>query len=292
VWGGNLLFLFDKSLNPKVHILIDLLAGDLFEGDNWREIMKIPERYRKRLMGLIPVDRIVTWQIPRPPKALLQELLSYDGLTPTLSDILDSMGIAGAIPGSVLKPVLSGKKIAGPAVTLKYVPEPLTPAKSFQEKAKAKLAERDAYALTEPGDVVVIDGGGRGDISAMGGLSTLMATKYGLAGNIVDCGVRDVGEMRNLEYPVWSRGVTPITGKFRFEALEVNGPVVCAGVSVHPGDLVVADDTGVVMIPQKVISEVIRRAVEASKSEAILIGAIEEGSSMAEIKKILAPEKW
>ena len=89
--------------------------------------MKIPERYRKRLMGLIPVDRIVTWQIPRPPKALLQELLSYDGLTPTLSDILDSMGIAGAIPGSVLKPVLSGKKIAGPAVTLKYVPEPLDP---------------------------------------------------------------------------------------------------------------------------------------------------------------------
>ena len=77
-------------------------------------------------------------------------------------------------------------------VTLKYVPERLTPAQSFQEKAKAKLADRDAYALTEPGDVVVIDGGGRADISAMGGLSTLMATKYGLAGNIVDGGVRDV----------------------------------------------------------------------------------------------------
>jgi len=243
-------------------------------------------------MGLIPVERIVTWQIPRPPKSLLQELLAYDGLTPTISDILDSVGLAGAIPGSVLRPVIPGKKIVGPAVTLKYVPERLTPARSFQEKAKAKLADRDAYALTEPGDVVVIDGGGGEGISAMGGLSTLVAKKYGLAGNIVDCGVRDVGEMRALDYPVWSRGITPVSGKFRFEALEVNGPVVCGGVSVHPGDLVVADDSGVVIVPQKFIEKIVRQAIESSKKEKRLTEAIEEGSSMEEIKKILAPEKW
>ena len=62
----------------------------------------------------------------------------------------------------------------------------------------------------------------------MGGLSTLMAKKYGLAGNIVDAGVRDIQDIRGLDYPVWSRGITPITGKFRFEALQINGPVVCA----------------------------------------------------------------
>jgi regulator of RNase E activity RraA len=101
-----------------------------------------------------------------------------------------------------------------------------------------------------------------------------------------------VEEMRNLDYPVWSRGVTPITGKFRFEALEVNGPVVCAGVSVHPGDLVVADDTGVVIIPQKFIGIVVNQAIEVSKREKKLVEAIEEGSSFEEIKKILSPEKW
>jgi regulator of RNase E activity RraA len=254
--------------------------------------MKIPEKYRKRLMGLIPVERIIAWQIPRPPKELIQELLGYEGLTPTLADILDSMGVAGAIPGSVLKPVLQGKKIAGPAVTLRYVPERMTPAQSFHDKAKAKLADRDAYAMTEPGDVVVIDGGGRGDISAMGGLSTLMAKKYALAGNIVDAGVRDIQDIRGLDYPVWSRGITPITGKFRFEALEINGPAVCAGGSVHPGDLVVADDTGVVIIPQNLIKDVVRLAVEASKKEERLIHVIEEGSSVEEMKKVLAPEKW
>jgi regulator of RNase E activity RraA len=253
---------------------------------------KIPEKYRRRLMGLIPVERIIIWRIPRPAKSLLQELLAYEGLTPTISDILDSMGMTGAIPGSVLRPVIPGKKIAGPAVTLKYVPERLTPAQSFHERARAKLADRDAYALTEPGDVVIIDGGGRGEISAMGGLSTLVAKKYGLAGNIVDCGVRDVGEMRVLDYPVWSRGVTPITGKFRFQALEVNGLVVCGGVSVKPGDLVVADDSGVVIVPQKLLREVVRRAIETSKKEKRLIEAIEEGSSMEGIKKILSPEKW
>ena len=252
----------------------------------------IPAKYRRRLMGLIPAGRIAAWHIPRPPKSLLQELLAYDGLTPTISDILDSMGLATAVPGSVLRPVIPGKKIAGPAVTLKYVPELLTPAQSFQEKARAKLADRDAYALTEPGDVVVIDGGGKAEVSAMGGLSTIVAKRYGLAGNIVDCGVRDVGEMRALEYPVWSRGITPISGKFRFEALEINGPVVCGGVSVHPGDLVVADDTGVVFVPQGFIQKVVQRAIETSKKEQRLIEAIEGGSSMEEIKKILAPEKW
>ncbi len=254
--------------------------------------MRIPERYRNRFMGLIPAERIIAWKIPRPGISLLQELLAYDGLTPTLSDILDSMGIAGAVPASVLKPVLQGKKIAGPAVTLRYVPEKMTPTQSFHDQARAKLADRDAYALTEPGDVVVIDGGSRADVSAMGGLSTLVAKTYGLAGNIADCGVRDVAEMRKLDYPVWSRGVTPITGKFRFEAIAINGPVVCAGVRVSPGDLVVADDTGVVFVPQEFIAEVIPRAIAAAKKEERLIRALEEGSSLGEIKKILSPEKW
>lgn len=254
--------------------------------------MRMPERYKQRLMGLIPLHRIITWKIPRPPKALLQELLGYDGLTPTLSDILDSWGVGGAIPGSILKPVIPGKKIVGPAVTLKYVPERLTPTQSYHEKAKAKLADRDAYALTEPGDVVVIDAGGRGEVSAMGGLSTLVAKKYGLAGNIVDCGVRDIQDIRNLDYPVWSRGITPISGKFRFAALEINGPVVCAGVPVLPGDLVVADDSGIVIVPEKFVQEIVPQAINVLRKESRLIEAIKEGSSMTEIKKILDPQKW
>ncbi|MGQ9695938.1 MAG: RraA family protein [Thermodesulfobacteriota bacterium] len=254
--------------------------------------MSIPEKYKRRLMGLIPLERINTWKIPRPPKIFIQELLSYDGLTPTISDVLDSLGIRGAIPASILKPIIPGKKIAGPAITLKYIPEELTPAQSFHEKGKAKLADRDAYALTEPGDVVVIDGGGKGEVSAMGGLSTLVATKYGLAGNIVDCGVRDIQDIRNLDYPVWSRGQTPISGKFRLAAWQINGPVVCAGISVSPGDLVVADDSGVVIIPQRFIKIVIPQALNILKKEIRLIEAIEEGSSMDEIKKILDPKKW
>lgn len=131
-----------------------------------------------------------------------------------------------------------------------------------------------------------------GDVSAMGGLSTLIAKRYGLAGNVVDCGVRDVEEMRKLDYPVWSRGVTPITGKFRFEALMINGPVVCAGVSVHPGDVVVADDTGVVVIPRDISAGVIRKAILAARREAELTEVIEDGASLREIKKVLSPEKW
>src|SRR5512137_2248128 len=120
----------------------------------------------------------------------------------------------------------------------------------------------------------------------MGGLSTLKAKKYRLAGNIVVAGVRDIQDIRALDYPVWSRGITPITGKFRFEALEVNGPVVCSGVSVHPGDLVVADDSGVVIVPQKFIEQVVQQAIEASDREERLIAAMEKGASIEQIKKI------
>jgi 4-hydroxy-4-methyl-2-oxoglutarate aldolase len=94
---------------------------------------EIPEKYRKRLMGLIPIERIVTWQISRPLKSLVERLLGYDGLTPALSDVLDSMGIVGTIPESVLRPLIPGRKIAGPAVTLKCVPEQLTPLRSTRK---------------------------------------------------------------------------------------------------------------------------------------------------------------
>jgi 4-hydroxy-4-methyl-2-oxoglutarate aldolase len=102
-----------------------------------------------------------------------------------------------------------------------------------------------------------------------------MAKKCGVTGRVVDCDVLDIEDIKALDYPVWSHGVTPITGKFRFEAFEVNGPVVYGGITVHPGDLAVADETGVVIIFQAYIAEVSER-----------------GASMEEIKNILAPEKW
>lgn len=101
--------------------------------------------------------------------------------------MLYSLEIRGTIPGRELKPVVFGRTIGGPATTLRYIPERNTVGQSFQEKAKAKLADRDAYLIAKPGDivvVVVIDIGGSGDVSCMGGLSALCTVRRQLAWGI------------------------------------------------------------------------------------------------------------
>lgn len=250
------------------------------------------EKYSSRLMGLIPPERIVKAEFPRPSKEIIDRFLEIDGLTPTVSDVLDSMGIKGVISASRLRPVITGKKIVGPAVTIRYIPESITPDYGHEQKERAKLADRDVYAIAEEGDVPVFDAAGLGDVSVMGGLSTLVAKKWGMAGNIIDGGVRDVDTIRKLDYPVWSTGQTPITGKYRVEAMEINGPISIAGVRVNPGDLIIADDSGVVVVPFEHISEVLQKTIIAVKKEDDVVKLFESGASIEEISKILPPSKW
>lgn len=256
--------------------------------------MKVEElnKYQKRLMGLIPPERIVKVEFPRPSTEIINAFMELDGLTPTVSDVLDSLGINGTISASRLRPVIKGKKIVGPAITIRYIPESNTHDYGYLNKERTKLADRDVYALGEKGDVPVFDASGLGDVSVMGGLSTLVAKKWGMAGNIIDGGVRDIDTIYNLDYPVWSTGQTPLTGKYRVEAMEINGPISIAGIRVNPGDLIVADDSGVVVIPYEKVEEVLEKTIVATKKEEEVIKLFESGASIEELSKILPPSKW
>jgi regulator of RNase E activity RraA len=248
--------------------------------------------YEKKLAGVVPKDRFVKINFPRPSAELIAQLKSIEDPTPTLSDILDDMGIASTVPGTVLKTTCAGKVLVGPALTIRYVPETKVPKQSMLDSARGKLGDKDAYAVAKPGDVVIFDNGGRQDISTFGGLSARYALNAGIAGCIVDGGLRDLAEIRRLGFCAWSRGVTPITGKLRVECVEINGPVECAGVQVNPGDLVVADDNGVCFIPYPRIDDVFRAAMRAVKAEQDLTKALAGGRSMEEMRTILPPEKW
>lgn len=248
--------------------------------------------YRERLFGLIDEERIVCTEIPRPSVQVINEFKKYaGGLTPTISDILDSMGIVGAVSASTLRPIQQGVTIIGPVVTLRYVFERKTPKQGFIEKNKGRMADRDAYAIAKPGDIVVYDVGGRA-ISAQGGMSSNVAFKSGIAGTICDGGVRDVEEMRRLGYPVWSRHVTPVTGKFRIEAAQINGAVVIDGVQVNPGDLCIADDNGVVFVPYDKIEEILERVKAADEKEKRVMEAFHAGGSIAQVLEILPASQW
>ena len=254
-------------------------------------MVEIPPDVQRRLMGLIPVERIRAVAIPRPAPELLDRYRNLEDPTPLLSDVLDSLGVNGTIAASVLRPVNPGRVLVGPAVTLRYVPDVLQAARGHTDQARPRLADRDAYAVAEPGDVAVFDAGGH-EVSCMGGLSTTVAWQRGLAGAVVWGGVRDVGTMHRFKFPVWAAHVTPRTGKYRLEAVELNGPVDCAGVQVHPGDLVVADDTGVVVVPAARIEEVLRLAEEHAAREEQVVKLLERGAELDELRQTLPPERW
>jgi len=247
--------------------------------------------YKDRLWGLIPMERIARFRIDRPPPSVVAAYRELQEPTPTLSDILDSLGVNGTVAASVLKPVVPGKTVVGPAVTLRYLVERLSVGRSLAEGTAARLADRDAYAVAEHGDVVVMDAGGV-EISCMGGLSTTVAVARGLEGCVVYGGVRDVGTIREKQYPVWSTHVTPRSGKYRIEAMEINGPVAVAGVQVRPGDLVVADDTGVVFVPLEMAEDVLRRAQEAVARERRILEMLGGGATLAELRQVLPPSRW
>jgi regulator of RNase E activity RraA len=193
---------------------------------------------------------------------------------------MDELGITGIIGASVLKPTIPGSCVVGPALTVRNIIQ----RDHVYETARRhvnKMAEFEAHNLARPGDVVVIDG--VAGISNMGGISAQTGKRQGEVGAIVCGGIRDVGHSRRLGYPVWATEVTPVTGKWRIETVEINGEIVIAGIRVAPGDVVLADDTGVCFVPRARASEVLELAKQKFTAEEAKCKAIDAGVSVAEL---------
>lgn len=237
-----------------------------------------------RVWGLVPQERIKKIKFERPSNDLIDRYLKIEDLTTSVSDILDSLGVHGSIAGSHLKPVNTGQKIVGPAVTIRNIVERKSPTQGYIDKDSIRMSTRDIYYLSEPGDVLVTDTAGNLDVSNMGGQSCTVAQTRGLAGSIVYGAVRDVTTIRNIGYPVWSAGVTPITGKFRIEAIEMNGPVRVHDVHVVPGDLIVADDSGVCVVPFEHIEYVINKVEKIAADEEFTAQLIRDDVPLDELR--------
>ena len=120
-------------------------------------------------------------------------------------------------------------------------------------------------------------------ISNMGGISAQTAKRQGEAGAIVFGGIRDLAHSRRAGYPVWASEITPVTGKWRIETIEINGEIVIAGIRVAPGDIVLAVDTGVCFIPVARAAEVLAIARQKSASEEAKCAAIAAGVPVADL---------
>src|SRR5690242_17747922 len=160
--------------------------------------------------------------------------------TPTIANALDDVCFAGVMVG--LSQIVPGTRCVGRAVTVRQV----TAERGDFRSEDFKVG--DMIEAAAPGDILVIDNAGN-CVSTFGGLATLAAKTRGLAGVVVDGGVRDREEMEAHRLPVFARHMTPLTGRTRIAISAINQPVSCGGVRVRPGDVVVADGSGVVCIP-------------------------------------------
>lgn len=198
------------------------------------------------LTGRVPPEAIRRTALPRLSPDLLQRYGALSDLTSAVSDAMDNLGLFGAVPASTLAPTLTDGRVVGQAVTVRNVERPHSATRAAASRI-GKMGEHEAYNQAEPGDVIVIEG--LTGLSNMGGQSAAVAHRAGCAGAVIDGSFRDPDSSRERNFPIWSRGVTPITGKWRLETVEINGRVRIAGVAVDAGDLVVADEAGIVFVP-------------------------------------------
>jgi 4-hydroxy-4-methyl-2-oxoglutarate aldolase len=218
-------------------------------------------------VGVYVPNLIREADFPRVSADLLDEVRALTGAATTGSDVLDEFGLALTVSADILKPRVGRGVIVGQALTVAYMPERRALSHPELRRSKSRLAHHSLFAMAHTGDVVVVDARGTDAISVLGGMAALRAHESGVAAFVVDGGVRDLDELETSGLAIWSRSLTPRTGKWRLEASALNLPVVCGGVQVHPGDVVVADHTGVCFFPANVAEAGLRRLLDVAAEE-------------------------
>jgi 4-hydroxy-4-methyl-2-oxoglutarate aldolase len=192
--------------------------------------------------------------------------------TATISDALDRVGRPGSMLG--IAPLFDGARLCGRAFTVRYVTATSPPG-----------TVGDYLDDVAPGQVVVLDNGGRTDCTVWGDILTAMADNRGVAGTVIDGVCRDVQRALGLGYPIYSRGRFMRTGKDRVQVSDVGTPVSIGGVNVQTGDLLVGDADGVLSVPRDVEDEVASICAEISEREEGIVADILAGTSLGEARK-------
>ncbi|HKI58445.1 MAG TPA: RraA family protein [Trueperaceae bacterium] len=194
--------------------------------------------------------------------------------TASVADAVEAITAQRGYMSSEIAPRITEAKVVGPAVTVLEVPSPdrVPPTHAL-----------DLIDESEAGSVVVIGINGERDVAVWGGLMTAGAVANNLAGAVLDGGVRDVTEIRrDYAFPVYARSVVPGTTVGRFQTLAANVPVTCGGILVRPGDLIVADADGVVVVPAAHVGAVLEVATDIERREAEQAALIRESGSLRE----------
>lgn len=203
--------------------------------------------------------------IDRPDREVVA---AFEGIPSAV--VSDVTGNVRVVMDSGLEPLFEGIDLAGSAVTV-------------QAEPGDNLIIHKAITLAEPGDVLVVDANGYVETGHVGELMCASCAANDLAGLVIDGAVRDSTDIAAMEFPVYSRGVHP-QGPVKQDPGSINVPVVCGGVAVDPGDVLVGDDDGVAVVPRDRARTVLDAAREKLAAESDTRERVETGEYLYEFK--------
>jgi 3-hexulose-6-phosphate synthase/6-phospho-3-hexuloisomerase len=190
-------------------------------------------------------------------------------------NITDAMHRKGAMAG--VFSVCGNVKMVGRAVTVQTI-------------AGDWAKPVEAIDIAKKNEVIVINNDGVKDIAPWGELATLSCKRKGISGVVIDGAVRDVDDIRAMKFPVFAKATVPNAGEPKGFG-EINAEIRCAGQCVRPGDWIIGDESGVVVVPQERAYEIARRALEVRKNEERIREEIKRGSTLSEVAELVKWEK-
>ena len=195
-----------------------------------------------------------------------------------ISDVLDGMGIRGQSMDTTIRPIDDDMTIAGIAATMLMSDQ-------FDYEKDTFEVQFKAIDALQPGEVMMVCSNGSDRAALWGELLTTAAGYRGAKGVVIDGIARDIKLIREVGFPVFCRGVNCISSKGRITCLDHGCPVKIGGVMVYPGDLVVADLDGVVVVPGDKIEEVIEKALDVAARESKTRDELKNGVGLYDVYK-------
>ena len=245
---------------------IIIVGGSLYKA-------RSPEEYARKIMQSLKSGKPIE----------TKEFLKYDKehlveafMKVSSANVSDAMHRTGELRG--LKPVWEGEpgelRFAGPAVTVR----------TYDGDWSAPV---QAIDHAKPGDVIVIDAC-QGETAVWGELATHSCISKGVVGVVIDGAARDIDDIRKLEFPLFARHFTPTAGEPKGFG-EINAPIVVCGRNIEPGDWIIGDESGVVVVPGNMAMEMANRAIDVNEKENRIREEIERGSTLGQTAYL---DKW